>query len=221
MLEGIQIGRWGSEIAEARQVTKGKGKDAYREFKSNRLPAFTASGSFSDRKTLTQHNRHSLGDTELEKDLHTALSHLDAFDRENWIRYGHALKSSPLRNAYDMWHEWSRTGGSNYKGEEDCRKTWDSFKPQRTGIGKIFKDAENEGWKNPRKPLAYGGGTFVEKDTGLWFQPPPKLIRKQLMDQLPVWVCSPMKVKARTRDSISDSWGILLQWKDLDEVTHQ
>ena len=41
---------------------------------------------------------------------------------------------------------------------------------------------------------------------------------KKLVDQGPVWICSPLQVLARTRDSISDSWGILLQWKDLDEV---
>ena len=37
----------------------------------------------------------------------------------------------------------------------------------------------------------------------------------------PVWVCSPLGVIAKTRDSKSGEWGRLLEWCDDDDVRHQ
>uniref|UniRef100_UPI0013D70CBB DUF927 domain-containing protein n=1 Tax=Klebsiella aerogenes TaxID=548 RepID=UPI0013D70CBB len=37
----------------------------------------------------------------------------------------------------------------------------------------------------------------------------------------PVFVCSPLKVEAKTRNSQSEEWGRLLTWTDADGHPHQ
>jgi uncharacterized protein (DUF927 family) len=36
----------------------------------------------------------------------------------------------------------------------------------------------------------------------------------------PIWICSPLRVMAQTRDSKSAAWGRLLEWNDSDGVRH-
>ena len=35
------------------------------------------------------------------------------------------------------------------------------------------------------------------------------------------WICSPLYVRAKTRDNNSNAWGRLLEWRDDDQVQHQ
>ena len=37
----------------------------------------------------------------------------------------------------------------------------------------------------------------------------------------PIWLCSPLEVVARTRDTKSAEWGRLLEWRDSDNITHR
>lgn len=63
----------------------------------------------------------------------------------------------------------------------------------------------------------YGGGRFESTARGLRFVPP-----KEGSNQArPVWLCSPLRVIAKTRDVSSEDWGRLLEWADDDGVTHQ
>jgi uncharacterized protein (DUF927 family) len=63
----------------------------------------------------------------------------------------------------------------------------------------------------------YGGGRFEVCDRGVVFSGPPD---KEGNPKPPVWICAPLHVLAKTRDSKSAEWGLLLEWRDADRVTH-
>lgn len=63
----------------------------------------------------------------------------------------------------------------------------------------------------------YAGGCFRLNDKGLSFVGSDKD-----GNQLPPrWICSPIKVIAKTRDAKNGEWGRLLEWQDDDGVLHQ
>ncbi len=63
----------------------------------------------------------------------------------------------------------------------------------------------------------YAGGRFKLNQEGVSFIG----IDKDGNQLPPRWVCSPLKVVAKTRDAQNGEWGRLLQWQDDDGVTHQ
>lgn len=70
---------------------------------------------------------------------------------------------------------------------------------------------------HPIKSCNYGGGRFEVGRGGVSF------IGKDNdgNDKAPVWVCSSLDVRAKTRDNKSGEWGRLLEWRDDDRVLHQ
>lgn len=82
--------------------------------------------------------------------LVSALEAISADDYDTWIAVGMALKAmfaSEPDNGFAIFDRFSQRS-VQYKAEE-VRKKWDSFKPQRTGIGAIFKAARAAGWQQP------------------------------------------------------------------------
>ena len=63
----------------------------------------------------------------------------------------------------------------------------------------------------------YGGGRFELMQRGVLFTGTDH----EGNQKEPVWVCSPLGVIAKTRDSKSGEWGRLLEWFDDDDVRHQ
>ena len=65
------------------------------------------------------------------------------------------------------------------------------------------------------KGHAFGGGAFGLRKHGVYFTETNK-------DGEPVetWICSPLRVTAKTRDGASADWGRLLEWHDDDRVPH-
>ena len=63
----------------------------------------------------------------------------------------------------------------------------------------------------------YGGGQFSLTTQGVHFIGTDN----DGNDKAPVWVCSPIGVMAKTRDTKSGEWGRLLEWFDDDGVRHQ
>ena len=55
------------------------------------------------------------------------LSDDRANDYELWIRLGMCLKNIGGDKMFSIWDEFSERGDS-YKGTNDCKKSWDSFK---------------------------------------------------------------------------------------------
>ena len=70
------------------------------------------------------------------------------------------------------------------------------------------------------EPMIYADGRFELYHDGLFFvkyddSDPSNILYKQKM-----FVCSPIEVIAKTRDTSSGTWGRLLQWRDDDSVLH-
>lgn len=63
----------------------------------------------------------------------------------------------------------------------------------------------------------YGSGHFKLTQQGLSFIG----IDKEGHQLPPRWICSSLRVLAKTRDAKSGAWGRLLEWQDDDGVTHQ
>jgi hypothetical protein len=85
---------------------------------------------------------------EVVKNLRLALLYMRSDDRELWIRIGLALKTIG-DNGRALWLEWSATSEA-FDPLNDA-KTWDSFKPERTGYATVFAEAMRNGWINPNK----------------------------------------------------------------------
>lgn len=63
----------------------------------------------------------------------------------------------------------------------------------------------------------FGGGHFELSERGVSFIGP----EKDGKEQLPKWICSPLRVVAKTRDAKGTEWGRLLEWPDDDGLTHR
>jgi hypothetical protein len=56
------------------------------------------------------------------------LERISADGRDDWRAVGMALKADDGEEGFNQWVTWSATTTKkNFKGEADCRKTWDSF----------------------------------------------------------------------------------------------
>jgi len=89
-------------------------------------------------------------------DITRLLSALYSFDascsREEWVRIGMSIKAAGL--SFDDFHNWSKDA-SNYRGENDCKKVWESFDASG-GITEatLFSMAILRGWQDPSKTPA-------------------------------------------------------------------
>lgn len=64
---------------------------------------------------------------------------------EDWIRVSAAAKVAGI--AYTDWHDWTQVS-ERYKGENDARSRWDSFKLDGgVGAGTLIHIAKEHGWK--------------------------------------------------------------------------
>lgn len=72
-------------------------------------------------------------------------------DYQLWIDMGMALQHGFGAAGYPMWVQWSSTQ-PEFKGEEDCKAHWKSFKPNgATSLGTLFHLAKQNGYKTPTK----------------------------------------------------------------------
>jgi RepB DNA-primase from phage plasmid/Primase C terminal 2 (PriCT-2) len=92
-------------------------------------------------------------DPSVVTELRSALFCMRSDDRDLWVRMGHALKElGDIGQA--LWLEWSATS-EKFNPLNDVR-TWDSFKPERTGYQAVFAEAQRHGWVNPSSKDALG-----------------------------------------------------------------
>ena len=84
-------------------------------------------------------------------DLWSALCAIPAADREIWVAVGMELKTIPDQEyGFQLFHEWSKRAPEAYRGEDDCRRHWKGFQPDRTGWRSVFAKAFGYGWINPK-----------------------------------------------------------------------
>jgi hypothetical protein len=105
-----------------------------------------------------------------------ALAYLDPAGRDLWRDVGMAihLASVGSDDGFNVWHAWSSGGISGempspYRGVDDCRYTWDTFKDTTANpvtLGSIFHIAKQHGWKkveetppDPEQPAAFADVT--------------------------------------------------------------
>ncbi len=98
----------------------------------------------------------------------------------------------------------------------------------RPGSAKTEARAETtfeSGWqagaaepRNPPNPKhEYSGGSFELTASGVYYFAPEKEGSKPA----PLWICSPLIIRAQTRDTASTEWGRLLEWIDKDGKRHE
>jgi hypothetical protein len=83
--------------------------------------------------------------------LASALKHLSAYDYEQWIRMGMALKASELSDsdAYALWDAWS-SSAENYSGPQDTAHRWRGFRADGgVSTGSLISAAKEQGWTPP------------------------------------------------------------------------
>jgi hypothetical protein len=127
--------------------------------------------------------------------LRSALLHLHADDRKDWIKAGLALK-----NLGDvgrgLWLEWSMT--SKKYEPLDAAVTWDSLQPTNIDYRHIFAEAQRQGWLNPTKRIDVGLSEIVTVEAG-WSEP-----QKLPGELLPVLKLNPDWLPEALRDACID-----------------
>lgn len=79
-------------------------------------------------------------------DIEQALSHVDAKDREVWVKMGMALYNELGADGFDIWDQWSQSA-DNYKASS-AKHVWRGFKVGGgVTIGSLYFAAMQNGWK--------------------------------------------------------------------------
>lgn len=77
-------------------------------------------------------------------DLADALTAIDADDRDNWVRVGHALRQLG-DDGRRLWEQWSSSSPKFDPADQDAK--WASFKPTEIGYRTVFHMAREAGWQ--------------------------------------------------------------------------
>ena len=100
------------------------------------------------------------------RDVHDALQHIPADDRETWVQVGQAINNEmPGHEGFALWDAWSQQ--SPKYDAQDLLRVWRSFKPRGlagVGLNTVFKMAQDSGWKNQGPAVAT---TTAEPAAGL------------------------------------------------------
>lgn len=92
---------------------------------------------------MTCYPHRDSGSATIER-VKDALLHIDAEDRDTWLRCLMAIKSEFGEVGYSIGDDWSRSA-SNYN-EHDFLKTWDSLQGEGVGIRTLLHLARVNGW---------------------------------------------------------------------------
>lgn len=92
--------------------------------------------------------------------IQSALGFLNPFDRDMWVKCAMSIKSELGDEGFWLWNEWSQ-GADNYS-DAASKSTWKSIKSGAVGIGTLFFEAKQNGWKWD-KPEAKLSKSQIEK----------------------------------------------------------
>lgn len=98
-------------------------------------------GDLNAGHTIPEHvnagQSHPTENTLSPSQLKWVLAHIPASDDYNhWIKVGQALETDYEEPGFDLWVEWSRTS-KKFKGVNDCRRKWRSFKGSGVTTGTL------------------------------------------------------------------------------------
>ncbi|MCK2097571.1 DUF3987 domain-containing protein [Thauera aromatica] len=93
----------------------------------------------------------SIHDTIPDTDrIFSALTYVDAADRDLWLRMGMAVKAELGEHGFDAWDAWGQTADSY--NATDSKTVWRSIRPDgKVGIGSLFHEAKQRGWQDNGK----------------------------------------------------------------------
>jgi putative DNA primase/helicase len=83
-------------------------------------------------------------------DIWQMLSSIDAYDRDDWITIGMALKSYLGDAGFSLFDDWSQTA-DNYQASA-ARSVWRSFRGSGVNIGTLVHMAKQNGWRGDAAP---------------------------------------------------------------------
>ena len=79
--------------------------------------------------------------------IFSALTYIDAADRDLWLKMGMAIKSELGEHGFDAWDAWGQTA-DNYSAT-DSKTVWRSIRPDgKVGVGSLFHEAKQCGWQD-------------------------------------------------------------------------
>lgn len=79
--------------------------------------------------------------------IRSALSYIDAADRDVWVKIAMAIKSELGESGRDPWNEWSQSA-DNYN-PRDAADVWRSIRADgKVGIATLFFEAKANGWRD-------------------------------------------------------------------------
>ena len=79
--------------------------------------------------------------------INSALTHVDATDRDLWLRMGMAIKSELGETGFDLWDTWGQSSDSY--NATDSKTVWSSIHSDgKVGIGSLFHEAKQRGWQD-------------------------------------------------------------------------
>ena len=88
-----------------------------------------------------------------ENEIRTALTYIDATERQTWVSVGTALKTEFGETGFNLFDEWSQTA-QNYKSK-DAKDAWRSFRIGKSNIGYIINQAKQNGWvREKQQPMS-------------------------------------------------------------------
>jgi len=77
--------------------------------------------------------------------IEEALSYVDPYERDTWVRMGMAIKSELGDSGFDLWDTWSQTA-NNYT-EASAKAVWRSLNAAGAiTIGSLYFEAKEGGW---------------------------------------------------------------------------
>lgn len=100
---------------------------------------------------------------------------------------------------------------SHPESKTDC---CDLDNPMGAAKKRIREVTPSRNYRKARRQ-SFGDGFFEVAETGVYH-----ISIDKEDNEIRSWVCSPLYILAETRDSFSNEWGRLLEWKDSDGQTH-
>lgn len=152
---------------------------------------------------------------------------------DQWLAIGQALhhETNGSQAGLDTWVEWSARS-KKFPGGDALASKWGSFGKRDDGHeitmrsvirmaraatqGGALDGPGQDGVPATATRFRFGDGMFVAGRDGLTFDTVDSNNEPHSL-----WICSPLRVLAKTRDSRSDAWGRLVRWADADGRVHE
>lgn len=83
-----------------------------------------------------------------EHEIRTALTYIDAQNRDVWVKVGTALKTEFGESGFALFDEWS-SQASNYR-LNDAKTAFKSFQIGKSNIGYLINQAKQNGWQREK-----------------------------------------------------------------------